>query len=329
MLVIGCRFGYSTEMPRRSDMSLDHAYANDVAPVALEPTAPIAFITSPATADTSVIREALRHRGYTPLQLDEIPAAGRSILALLRESIARADLVVAVIGDEAASSSVFLEIGFAQAMDKRILALAPLGDSPRFEGIAYLRAEPTNREAVEFGLDRVLEAPKEGPHVEEAAERTRPIGDLADELLAEYWKARGELGELDSMVWSVIRALETSGLRARSTSVQPEIGMEVEFAVWVDDLDPWMENPLLVVIRRELNDEKNLSQVASRLSHSSLPKASWGLILCGKLGIEPVQARATPNVFAVSLEEFLEALRVEGFGAYLSRLRIERIHAKG
>jgi hypothetical protein len=315
-------------MPRRSEMSLDQAYANSSVPVALEPAKPIAFITAPAAADTSVIREALRRRGYTPLQLDEIPAAGRSILDLLRESITRADLVVAVIGDEAVSGSVFLEIGFAQAMDKRILALAPSGDSPRFEGIAYLRAEPTNREAVEFGLDRVLDSPKEGPHVEEAAERTRPIGDLADELLAEYWKARGELGELDSMIWSVIRALETSGLRARSTSVRSEIGMEVEFAVWVDDLDPWMENPLLVVIRRELNDEKTLSRVASRLSHSSLPKASWGLILFGKLDLDRVQAQATPNVFAVSLEEFLESLRVNGFGEYLSKLRIERLHAK-
>jgi hypothetical protein len=307
-------------------MSLDQAYANSTVPVALEPAKPIAFITAPAAADTSVIRDALRRRGYIPITLDEIPAPGRNAPDLLRKSILGADLVVAVIGDAALSSGVFYEIGFAQAMDKRILALAPLSIIPMFEGIACLRTEPTNREAIEFGLDQVLASPQPRRRPVDEGKITHPIGQRVDKLLADYRRARGGLVELSFMVSGVVLALAQSGVETHSDVA--DHGDQIDMAVWSDDLDPWIGNPLLVVITVRL-DEQGLQRVAARLSSRlGQPPRGWGLIICGELGIPPAKVRATPNVLVVSLEEFLESLRVNGFGEYLSKLRIERLHAK-
>ena len=83
------------------------------------------------SVDTSVIRHALESsRGIAPYEIDDLATAGVSIPEILEDCITCADLVVAVIGGGKAKENVLFELGFATALNNRILALVPPEDEP-------------------------------------------------------------------------------------------------------------------------------------------------------------------------------------------------------
>src|SRR5947209_11331818 len=83
---------------------------------------PSAFISAPFTVDTTPLVRAVEGRGIEAIRLDEL-GAGLSISDLLRQSMGRADYVIAVIGD-APNADVWYELGMASGMEKPVLLLA-------------------------------------------------------------------------------------------------------------------------------------------------------------------------------------------------------------
>ena len=119
------------------------------------------FISAPASVETSKLRETLVDRGFDPFTLEDAEAGGRSISDLINDSIDRADLVLVVVPHHGAGNpNVFIELGYALAKKKRILALVPPGEELPLLDVPYLRTELDNLEAIGFGLDQVLAAPK-------------------------------------------------------------------------------------------------------------------------------------------------------------------------
>src|SRR4051794_12813631 len=82
-----------------------------------------AFVSAPASADTTVLRELLARHGVDAFTADEVALPGRALSEVIRECVARADLVVAVLDGGAGSGNVLFELGFAQALGKRTLIL--------------------------------------------------------------------------------------------------------------------------------------------------------------------------------------------------------------
>ena len=152
---------------------------------------PSVFISASGNSDTSILREILEKRGYTTVGFQDLAAPGKSVSEALIENIRNADLFIAVFGDDPGNENVFYEMGFAQAYNKRVLAVSPSGRLPFSHDIAYLRVDPTNKEAIEFGLNSVLKAPKERFRIGKPAKQTHPIGNLADQLVEETHQANG------------------------------------------------------------------------------------------------------------------------------------------
>jgi hypothetical protein len=307
-------------------MSLETPSTVGALGLAPEPAHLTAFITASNSVDTSVVREALRERGYAPFALDEVEARGRSIPELLQEYVSKADLVVAVIGDDPTTKNVYYELGFAQAWDRRVLALTPSGLDPQPRGIVCLRIDPANREAIDFGLDVILSAPKERSRSARGdGFLTRPIGDLADELLDRFRRDRDTITGVEIRE-IVTRAIKASGVSVVSQSITDLSGAP-DLAVWSDDFEPWLGNPLLVGIRRDLggNDfHRAVSQLSDHLNASTAP---WGLLVCGDLRIDPgMNDLIPPRLIVVSLAQFLVSLKTTGLGNYLLHKRNARVH---
>jgi hypothetical protein len=310
-------------------MSLETPSTVGALGLASEPAQLTAFITASNSVDTSVVREALRERGYAPFSLDEVEARGRSIPELLKEYVSKADLVVAVIGDDPTTKNVYYELGFAQAWDKRVLALTHSGLIPQPQGIACLRIDPANREAIDFGLDMILAAPKEKSRSPRGdGFQTRPIGDLADELLDRFRRDRDKIPEVEIRE-IVAQAINASGVSALSRSMKVRGGI-ADLAIWSDDLEPWIGNPLIVEIKRDLGGERSVHQAVSQLSrYLDASTAPFGLLVCGELRIDPeMNASIPPNIIVVSLEQFLGSLKTTSFGNYMLQRRNERVHAR-
>jgi nucleoside 2-deoxyribosyltransferase len=148
-----------------------------------------AFIAAPPATDTSVLREELDRRGIYAYELNDVASAGRSLTELIDESVRRADLVVVVLGGER-RDNVLVELGFALALKKRVLALVPPGTELPVEPVPSLRTKSDNREAIDFGLTQLLAAPGPSrPGKKDRLPGTKPLGPIADELLRKFQAA--------------------------------------------------------------------------------------------------------------------------------------------
>ena len=123
------------------------------------------FISLAAGTDLSPLIAALEGHGFAvvvPTQL----GAGQRWLDALTESLKTVDLVVSVFGSREAIANPVFEIGYALGIGKPVLVIvSPTAeDLPfAFSSLLVVRAEPTDREAIEFALDRLPANPLRHP----------------------------------------------------------------------------------------------------------------------------------------------------------------------
>ena len=179
---------------------------------------PSAFISASFTVDTAPLVRAVEKRGLEAIRLHEL-GAGLSISDLLRQSMGRADYVIAVVG-ETPNANVWYELGMASAMGKPVLLLTSRhGALPvAASGLTYLTADADNQRAIEFGLDQLLSAPKTRVAPQSSADReTHPIGAAADRLLEALESSRTAGAIREAQVIDIIlRAIKESGVTTLS-----------------------------------------------------------------------------------------------------------------
>ena len=104
-----------------------------------------------------------------------------------------------------------------------------------------------------------------------------------------------------------------------------------DFAIWSDDFEPWVGNPLLIEVRSQLASPADLNRTLEQIT-SMLDKThtAWGLLLYGIADFQPgAEITRHPRVFVISIDEFLRSLRDTALGEYLSRWRNLRVHGRG
>jgi hypothetical protein len=289
-----------------------------------------AFITAPTDTDTGVIREILAREGVVAFTADELDLPGLSLPEIVREAVGRADMVVAVTGDADTNknSNVFFELGFALAMKKRALLIvggdAPLPMSAVTTGIPYLRADPTNAKAIQYGLSKFISAPLNGGKGSSVqAAETRPIGPAADRLLDQLRNEDGN-GKDSALVQILVEAIRLSGVSTLSALVGQS---RADFAVWSEDLEPWVPNPLLIEVRSKIRTAKDADELTGKLQRlADAARAMWVLLIYHDSNPKVVGRVNSGSVLALSAAEFLELLRSRSFGDVVRGLRNARAH---
>ncbi len=282
-----------------------------------------AFISAPAGVDTKPLREVLGRRGIDSFFADEMDLPGRSLPEVLVEGMAEADLIIAILDTERNNSNVLFELGFAMGQGKRVLVLAPTDDilpGVALTGMPTIRARPQDTERIEFGLNQVLAAPRRKDKPKKTpTKQTHPIGVVADHLLRELTpEINGE--HVEQLVW---KALVESGITTLSGLKEDSV-----LAVWSDDLEPWVGNPLVIEIKSNVRGKDQLDQAINQVLRGLGARgATWGLLLyCGTVPASLKARLQGSPVLAISVEEFLRSLKQEGFADVVRRLRNERVH---
>jgi len=290
-----------------------------------------AFISAPLSVDTSVIRQVLESRGIAPYEIDEVATAGVSIPQLLADCLKQADLVVAVLGGGKSNDNVLFELGFAMALGKRILALVPSDEQLPISEIPYLRARADNKEAIEFGIDQILDMPwakLEAPR--DQVRKTRPIGDLADRLLTLIRKNVGPLKEkdLEMIIRDVIGASGISSVSYSSEMMTP--AGRADMAIWSEDFEPWVGNPVVIEIKSQLRGRDHVDDALAQLERilDSTHTECGLLIYQGDQPDFPKSVRHS-RIFVLTIEQLLDSLRDTSLADLLRKLRNQRVHGRG
>jgi hypothetical protein len=309
----------------------EHGQAVQAGIIPVPPPNRRAFISAPASVDTSVIRRALEVRGIAPYEIDDLAEAGASIPEILDDCLRRADLVVAVVGSGKSKDNVLFELGYATALKKKILALVPPNEDLPVSDIPYLRVDADNKEAIDFGLDQILNAPgAEFQSHKDHLRKTKPIGSLADKLLA-LIHAKEPLKEqdLEMIIRDVIGASGISSMSYPSEMMTSAV--RVDMAIWSDDFEPWIGNPLVIEVKSQLRSRSELRDALGQLTKIlDRTHTEWGMLIYQRADFVPgEEALRNSRVFIVTIEHLLESLRDTSLGDYLRRLRNMRVHGRG
>jgi hypothetical protein len=236
-------------------------------------------------------------------------------------------LVIAVLSSGQSNANVYFEIGFASALEKRILLVVP----PEIEapsdarGLLTVVGTPDNVEAIDFALDQALVGWRRQPARFGETGRTMPIGKSADRLIQSL-DSLGDQPTENGLIAIIEDALRSSGVK--SVVSQAKIGdYRPDIAVWADELDFWTRNPLIIEVKRDLTSSdrviETIAQV-SRLMQST--NSMWGLVLYGgPVWITRVESPFV-NVLLMNVREFLSALKTRSFGDIIRDLRNRAVH---
>jgi hypothetical protein len=285
------------------------------------------YLAAPHGANLSTILDVLRERG---IQVESrVPETRAAPLGHhLDELIIRADFVVGVITTERQSDWVLFELGHALAKRKKILLFAPpnaMPVPPYLQGFLVVRAALSNADAIAFAIDQFLAAPSQTTPTADFQPDGRQRPAASDyRRLAQVTTRQSFGSELEKVVADAIRH---SGVDVVVEKSGP--GARFDLAVWSDEFQTILGNPLIVEIRGSfrLSDARMLFSKFSRAIKMS--SATFGLLVYQDFSSsrqEPTLL-APPNVLVISVRALLDGLTKMSFAELVRDLvkrRVER-----
>lgn len=281
------------------------------------------FISAPASSIRGLanLRRLLTDRGLRVVVPDELPRHGELWASLLRETLKKVDLVIAVMPANAGLLNVAFELGVAHALEKRVLILVE-NDVEKvpsdLHGMFQVRVSMNDTTALEFALDQIVAAPAARRPRIDRQEKFKPLGIQADVLLQHLEsvnKAATPWG-LEHVVESI---LHYTGVTPVASNFQHS-GPAFDFAAWIDELEPYIGNPVAIEVARDLN-EHTIERLFDSLS---LGAAQWVVLIY--LNEPDVMIQLPPTILAFNIRELLQRLRTRSLPAIIRDRRNEIVH---
>jgi|GEM_PF-1158059 len=297
------------------------------------------YVAAPTNIDLSTITELLTERQMQLIVSADLSSTASTLLEGLVNAISDADLFLAVLSANQSNDQIFIELGIAVAKERRILVLAPPGPLPTLDiaEIPAIRADATNRDAIGFMLDQVLEVPPRkyrAPLPSPTPQKSQPIGDLADKLLAQLDVPDKHMTE-DEIVSLLVQALRKSVpsnvVESPLIANRHDSASRPDLIVWSDELGPWIGSPLIIEVKRTLRGEKDYNEaIHQTLSylHVSQTRSAVIIYVSKTSSVDNVLSLSPPNVFFLDIHELLNAMRTKSFARVMIDLRNRRVHGK-
>ncbi len=304
------------------------------------------FISAPSGVNTNIIKKILEEKGIEVIQLVNEIFIGDLISKKIDQLISNADFILAILDETKSNSNVFVEIGMAKALKKKIIIISPPGIilPSHLQDIIIIKANISNTEALEFNVEQALpflsvtkkRKPKhyvvkitESVQVSDRLEikkqsKTNPLGPIANELRNELRNIT-EKNFNQSGIDLVKHVIQKSGIKV---VVENRTTKDADFAVWVNELGSILDNPFLIELKFSI-DHQHISNLIDQISsHFQKGKRNWALILFlkGPAEIELDEKVRSSTILFLQIEKFLKLLEQKSFGEIILQLRNNRVH---
>lgn len=291
------------------------------------------FISAPPGVDIQPLREALIERGVTPHDASDA-LVGSYLPGSLQAAIGNADFVCGVIPAGPADANVFLEIGIGIGGGRPcLLFVAPKGEIPALlRGQPYARASLDDDEALRFHLDAFFKnVAKNGRHRGAVRQEPQPapnptlIVSALDRLTA--WEGQGSPPREIELVQLLADVFEAAGY-VTSTASTPigRDGSRADLAVWVDELQAMIGNPLVIEVSVQQPTLMKARQLQEALLEHQTPLGllvSWG----APETQQPRDHSLGPMLVVMRARDVVEALARGDFARTLLSKRNVAVHS--
>lgn len=260
--------------------------------------------------------------------------AGSNLARLIEAAIAEADFLCAVIPEGPVSATVFLEVGVALGRQKPcLLFAAPKADLPvALRGQPYARASLKDGEALRFHLDSFLknagkfDGRGDGGQARESVHpKTGPMASSVDRLIA--WETREPPPNEGELVRLLAEAFEAAGyVTSRAFTSNGSEGKGADLAVWIDELQGVVGNPLLIEVTNRMPTSANVRQLQRLLRTLQSP---LGLLVSWHPP-EPLNDHedwSAPVVVIMSVHDLIDAIGRDDFARALLSRRNDPSHS--
>lgn len=283
------------------------------------------FISAPVGTDLTDLTGVLEKHGYDVIAPTSF-APGQLWLDTLQEQLLTVSLVIGVLNSEKGIANAAFEIGFALGTGKPVLVIAPqdVSDLPfAVSSLFLIRAEPTNRAAIDFALEQIQNAPPRRTSRPKPLQVGPILGDYVDNYVARLRTANTEV-EIISLLKDMLVASRVDVIS------EARVGKgRADLAVWSDALEPYVGNPLILEVKRELQNLKDVRRALAQVTdYVDAAGTLWGFLLYvhgPDKNIVEAEASAS-RVLVISVDELLERLRTVSFFDVVRSLRNSKVH---
>jgi len=297
--------------------------------VAIEMKRRVCLMVAPHAADLSTVRRLLQDRGIEPRALSTMPPVGATVLDQVRTALAQADVVVFVLTTPHISPNMYVEMGLALGLNKRLLIFAPAGitDTPSdLRGLLVVTAPLDDEEAIGFSLDQLLAAPPRSVVALKAPASVasgRPLAHAADVLIERAERLKESVGrrstegnvheEFEQIVTAALEESNVAPIVASRTQGQPDL------AVWVDELDSLGLNPLIIELKLRLDAPAAIAETTTQARGYIRDFRAQAILIVYVIGprSDDVPMPLPGAVVSISLIALLKEMRTQSFGIVL------------
>jgi nucleoside 2-deoxyribosyltransferase len=321
------------------------------------------FISAPPMTDTAVIEELLRHNNIR-LVVANTKTIGTSLARRSQAAIRRADLFIGIL-DPSNRPNFFFEIGYALALDKRILIISPpeLKSMPEsLQDLFVIYSDLTNREAIGFAIEQLKQASalskqaraqgkkKESALVAGSGPRERDVSErpvaltkreqflyspqhqqrlaFIDDSLNWLRQASDTATEkdLEEIIFTLLQGYEFSVVtQSKETSNRADI------AIWADELQPLVGNPFLIEIKRDLEAPQQIHTIREHLfRYFRGAETHWALLLyLNEQFPAPDRGRFLNGLLVTKFDKFLHDLKEKPFFEVIEDLKNDQVGNEG
>lgn len=288
------------------------------------------FLVAPAQVDIEPIKNLLRSRHIDVYDTYDTPALGLPLSSKIAKAIKRSDFVIAVVSAKTPSANVFFELGLAYGADKPVFLLVqdeePLPAD--ISGMTYVRASPSDSEKIEFALDQFLKGygAQQRKAIFAVKKPQRAGIDVASfqkdlEIIADQ-------GNISRLTLFLANLLQSTG------EVVQHHGPEekgADMALWVDNLESSLGNPILVEVKMGRLSETLLADYEEQLrDYLAVTRTHVGVLVYldrerGHFGRSRLKM---PLVIRLDARELVSKLATDSLADILLTERNAVVHAK-
>lgn len=285
------------------------------------------FISAPVNLDLSVLRSVLRSKGIATILPFELEITGANFRAQIEKAIQKADFFVGVLSGRASNANVFFELGLASAKRKRVVLIQgrDLELPSNLSGFPILKCKVEDPRQLSYFLDQFLNRQRALPSPPQELAKTRPLSNRAGELIA-HLEALGEGATELEFLNILTDVFRESGIQVLAEHGPMEHGYDL--AVWLDELEHLVGNPLLVDLRKHLSPA--MARVIKRQflanQGASIGKALLVVFIRGSEEQLRKENLGAPLIMFISAARLLSHLKSRSIAAFIRHDRNKLAH---
>jgi protein involved in ribonucleotide reduction len=287
------------------------------------------YISAGISTDLHPLNRILKSIGIATIRIDHPEFESELISTTVQKLIQKADLVIGVLSEGSNNNNVFFELGFARALRRPIFLIVPPNLELPFglKDIISIRSDSKNEEAIKFALEQIKVRSKHlVPKSKVIEKKTHAIGNKAIEFLEAFQNNNRHFSE--SQIEEVIAsALKDAGVTAIASSSNRDYGADL--AVWIDELENLMGNPILFEIKGRINSQSHLDETISRCQkYAKNAKSKYIVLLYLESNFIEATSRSLipPNIMVFQITDLISRLQKNSLGKILMHERNRLVH---